>query len=135
VRYYEKEIKMTTPNHESKQNPQDKSGLYDLSRKVLLAAVGAAVVAQDEIKTFVDRMVEEGEIAEKDARQLIREVMDRREKLMCEKRSDKEKKAGTVTPQDLDAISTRIMELNRQIEELRKAQNARSEGEQPGQPS
>jgi hypothetical protein len=42
----------------------------ELSRKVLLAGVGAAVLAQDEISDFVDRLVERGEIAEQDARNL-----------------------------------------------------------------
>ncbi len=47
-----------------------RSPLYEISRKILLAAIGAAVIAQDEVESFVNRLVEHGEIAEKEARQI-----------------------------------------------------------------
>ncbi len=45
---------------------------------MLLATIGAAAIAQDEIEALVDRLVERGEIAEKDGKKLVREVMDKR---------------------------------------------------------
>ena len=65
-------------NDPAEKNPY--SPFFQLSRKVLLAGIGAAVLAQEEIENFVNRMVERGEIAEKDARQLAREIVDRWEK-------------------------------------------------------
>ncbi|MCC6188241.1 MAG: hypothetical protein IT318_04375, partial [Anaerolineales bacterium] len=50
----------------------DRNRLFEMARKVVLAAVGAAALAQDEAVDFVNRLVERGEIAEKDARKLIR---------------------------------------------------------------
>ena len=42
--------------------------LYEAARRVLLAGMGAVALAQEEAEDFVNRLVERGEIAEKDAR-------------------------------------------------------------------
>jgi len=111
---------------------EDKSGregvgaFYEISRKVLLAAIGAAAIAQDEIEGFVSRLVERGEMAEKDARKLVQEVLDRREKLEKERRASREQsRAGAAaTRADVEALSARIAELNKKIEELKKEKGA-----------
>ena len=98
-----------------------RSGLYDFSRKVLLAAVGAAVIAQDEVDSFVTRLVEHGEIAEKDARNLVREVLDKREKILSEREADKKKGQTSIASKaEIEALNKRIDELKKQIEELKK---------------
>ena len=53
----------------------ERSSLLEMSRKVLLAGVGAVALAQDEIEEFVNKLVERGEIAEKDGRKLIRDLI------------------------------------------------------------
>lgn len=40
-------------------------------RRVLLAGVGVAFLAKDEVKDLVDRLVEKGETAERDGRKLV----------------------------------------------------------------
>jgi len=60
------------------EEKKSRGTLYDVTRTILLAAVGAASLAQDELTHFVDRLVERGEMAESDARKLVKEVMDRR---------------------------------------------------------
>src|SRR4051812_14566433 len=50
----------------------------ELLRKVALASVGAVVLAQEEIEEFVRRLVEKGEIAEKDGRTLVRDLLEKR---------------------------------------------------------
>jgi polyhydroxyalkanoate synthesis regulator phasin len=67
---------------------EERNKLFELARKVALATVGAAALAQDELEDFVNRLVERGEIAEKDARKLMREVSDKRKKRV-EKELDK----------------------------------------------
>lgn len=101
--------------------------LYETTRLILLAGIGAISLAQDEINAFLDRLVERGEMAEADARKLVREVMDRREKLERERREHmrESKRAGgerAATRTDIEALNARIAELTRQIEELRRAQ-------------
>ena len=49
-------------------------------RKVLLASIGAVALAQEEIEDFINRLIERGEIAEKDGKKLVREIMDKRRK-------------------------------------------------------
>jgi polyhydroxyalkanoate synthesis regulator phasin len=108
----------TTPVDE----PVKRTLFYEMSRKILLASIGAAAVASDEIHSFIARMAERGELAEKEARALIKEVLEEREKL------EKEQKTTTTPAQaqpdtaaEIDALQARVAELNRRIEELKKA--------------
>ena len=50
----------------------------DITRKVLWAGLGAVALAQEEAAEFVDRLVERGELAEQDARRLMRELTQRK---------------------------------------------------------
>ncbi len=99
------------------------SRFYEISRKVLLAAIGAAAIAQDELEGFINRLMERGEIAEKDARSLVKEIIERREKLDRERKAGKEREQqATATKADIEALSARVAELTRMVEELRKQQ-------------
>lgn len=110
--------KETTSQDETTTSTRS-SGLLELSRKVLLAGVGAAVLAQDEISDFVDRLVERGEIAEQDARKLVKDVLDKQEKIIKDIRSEQSQKhARYASRSDIEELTTRIMELNKKIEEM-----------------
>lgn len=110
--------KETTTQDETSSSTKS-FGLFELSRKVLLAGVGAAVLAQDEISDFVDSLVERGEIAEQDARKLIKEVLDKQEKFISDIRSEQSQKhTRYASRSDIEELTTRIMELNKKIEEL-----------------
>jgi len=107
--------------HESDEETIGTS-VYDLSRKVLLAAVGAAAIAQDEIDSFVTRMAERGELAEKDAHNLMKEVLERRNKVIREHRSEFNRHhPNAATKADVEALTAKIAELSKQIEELKKS--------------
>lgn len=110
------------------QSTQDQSGelkssLYELSRKILLAGIGAAVLAQEEIERYLTRLVEKGEIAETDARSLFREILEKRSTAA---RVSKENQQPTSTiaasKADIEALSAKIAELNRKIDEMKKSQ-------------
>jgi polyhydroxyalkanoate synthesis regulator phasin len=121
---------MTTPN-EKKETERARGPLYETTRTVLLAGIGAISLAQDEINTFLDRLVERGEMAEADARKLVREVTERREKLEYERRQHVQEARQTVgapaaTRADIEALNARIAELTRQIEELRRQSGPQS---------
>lgn len=102
-----------------------RGALYETTRSILLAGIGAISLAQDEVNNFVDRLVERGEMAETDARRLVREVMDRREKLERERRQQvqESRSPAAATRADIDALTARIAELTRQVEELRRQQS------------
>jgi polyhydroxyalkanoate synthesis regulator phasin len=99
-----------------------KSGIFEISRKILLAAIGAAVVAEEEITGFVTRLVERGEIAEQDARKLVREIIDRREKLVRDKIAEarRNRPVTVATKADVEALNARIAELAQKIDEIKK---------------
>lgn len=120
---------MTATPPEKNEPKTVRGSLYETTRLVLLAGVGAISLAQEEINNFLDRLVERGEMAETDARKLVREVMDRREKLEQERRERAvevgraaDTRQPAATRADIDALNARVAELTRQIEALRRQQ-------------
>ena len=106
--------------------------LLALTRKVLLAGVGAVALAQEEIESFVNKLVERGEIAEKDGKKLVREVMEKRKKeteKATEKAGDELDKRmedfltrmNVPTKSDVEALSAKITALTKKVDELKKA--------------
>lgn len=103
---------------------EERNRLFQASRKVLLASVGAVGLAQDEIEDFVNRLVKRGEIAEKDARKLIREVTDKRAKHAgkgAEKQLEKLlDRMNVPTKADIEALGVKINHLSAKVDELKK---------------
>lgn len=120
---------MNTQNEKNDMN-KARSTLYETTRMILLAGIGAISLAQDEVNTFLDRLVERGEMAEADARKLVKEVTERREKLESERRmrAKEAHSPATATRADIEALNARVAELTRQIEEMRQQQSGPREG-------
>jgi polyhydroxyalkanoate synthesis regulator phasin len=100
--------------------------LFEAARRVVLAAVGAVALASDEIENFVNKLVERGEIAEKDARKLLKEVTDRTEKQAKSTEQEVEKRVETVldhlsipSKSDIDALSDKVAELAAKVDSLK----------------
>jgi polyhydroxyalkanoate synthesis regulator phasin len=103
------------------------NSLLEASRKVLLAAIGAVALAQDEIEDFVDKLVERGEIAEKDGKKLVREVMDKRKKEAKDVEDETTKRVHDIldrmnvpSKKDIDILGEKIAVLTQKVEELKK---------------
>ena len=112
---------------ESKDCKNTRRPLYQATRTILLAAVGAAALARDEMKAMIDRSVERGELADTEARKLMREMLDKREKMMQEHKErarDSAVNSESATHADVEALSARVAELTHQIEELKKEKSA-----------
>jgi polyhydroxyalkanoate synthesis regulator phasin len=106
---------------------EEHNALLDVARKVLLASIGAVALAQEEIEEFVERLVERGEIAEKDGRKLVHEVMDKRKKSAAKAEDEVSKRVESVMDRmsvpskaDIDALSEKISILTQKVEELKK---------------
>lgn len=114
---------MTTESEKS-ESKTVRGTLYETTRLILLAGVGAISLAQDEINDFIDKLVDRGELAEADARKLVKEVSERREKLEEERRARAKEthQQAAATRADVEALNARIAELTRQLEELRRQQ-------------
>ena len=115
-----------TTTEVKKEGGRKSNPLYRTTRFIFLAGIGAVSMAQDEINRLLDNLVERGEVAESDARKMVREVVDRRDKLEQERREQaaKARKPEAATRTDIEALNARIAELTRQIEELRRAQQS-----------
>lgn len=118
--------KKVIEREELEEAEEERNRFFEVSRKVLLASIGAVALAQDEIEDFVNRLVERGEIAEKDARKLIREVADKRRK-SAEHELDKRleevlEQLNVPSKTDIDALGHKITALTHKVEELKKVQ-------------
>lgn len=108
--------------------------ILEMTRKVLLAGIGAVALTQEEVEKFVNKLVDRGEIAEKDGRKLINDVMDKRRKKTEEVRTEAEdeldkrieqllERMNVPTKDDIDALSAKITTLTKKVDELKKAQS------------
>jgi poly(hydroxyalkanoate) granule-associated protein len=106
----------------------------DLLRKVVLAGVGAVAMSRDETEQLVAKLVERGELAQKDAEKLLRDVQSR----LRQGRPDVQEQAEKVTARaqqgmedflnrlnipskrDIEDLSAKIAQLAARVEELRK---------------
>jgi polyhydroxyalkanoate synthesis regulator phasin len=119
------ENKVPTPEESKEEHSQ----LLESVRKILLAGIGAVALAQDEIEDFINRLIERGEIAEKDGKKLMNEVMDRRKKdgkkaeeEVTTRVEDALKRLNIPTKTDIDGLSNKIAGLSKKIDELKKSQ-------------
>ncbi|MFN8596159.1 MAG: phasin family protein [Anaerolineae bacterium] len=100
--------------------------LFDAARRVVLAAIGAVALASDEVENFVNKLVERGEIAEKDGRKLLKEVTERTQKQMKPAEKEVEKRLENMlenlnipSKTDIDALSEKVAELSQKVEALK----------------
>ena len=107
---------------------EDRSPLLDAVRKVLLASVGAMALAQDEIEDLVNKLVERGQIAEKEGKGLVRDTRERRRKHLDKAEKDLDgrieellHRMNVPTKNDLDVLGAKIAELTEKVEELSRS--------------
>lgn len=113
----------TNPEEREKRSP-----LYELTRKVMLASIGAAAIAQEELDGFLTRLAERGELAERDARNLADEMKTRRKEVLDERRAEfRVRRGAPITREDVDQLTQKVAELARQLEELKTSQVGKQE--------
>jgi poly(hydroxyalkanoate) granule-associated protein len=118
--------------NEIKDNVSDRTApLVDGVRRLMLAAVGAVAMTRDEMEQFVTRLVDRGEIAERDAKSLVSDVMSRRKRDVETAADEAEARVETRLEQvlnrmnipskrDIDELSDKIAQLSARVEELKK---------------
>jgi poly(hydroxyalkanoate) granule-associated protein len=109
------------------------STLVEGLRKVLLASLGAVAMTRDEVEGFVNKLVERGELAQKDGEKLVKELRSR----VRESRPQVQKVGERVehgveeflnrlnipSKRDIDDLSAKIAQLSARVDELRKQQS------------
>jgi poly(hydroxyalkanoate) granule-associated protein len=102
-------------------------------RKLLLASLGAVAMTRDEVEAFVNKLVERGELAQKDGEKLVKELRSR----VRESRPQVQKVGERVeqgveeflnrlnipSKRDIDDLSAKIAQLSARVDELRKHQS------------
>ena len=98
---------------------------YDLARKVMLASIGAVSLAQEEAEAFIQKLIERGEIAEKDGRTLMDDLREKRKKRMAETEAELEKRVAKIldrmnvpTKSDFETLSESIASLTQKVDDL-----------------
>jgi len=119
-----KEAKVDELEEVEPMDEEERSRFFLVARKVVLAGFGAVGLAQDELEEFINKLVERGEIAEKDARKLMHEVTDKRRK-SAEKQMDKRlddilERMNVPSKTDIEALSHKITALTHKVDELKK---------------
>ncbi len=110
---------------------EDPNPMLDMARKVLLASIGALALTQEEIEKFVNKLIERGEIAEKDGRKLIKDVMEKRRKKSEESESEVEEelehrmqgvlaRMNIASKSDIDSLNRKLTALNEKLDEIIK---------------
>ena len=105
--------------------------MLDMARKVLLASIGALALTQEEIEKFVNKLIERGEIAEKDGRKLINDIREKRRKKSEEDQSEIEEelehrmegvlaRMNIASKSDIDSLNRKLTALNEKLDELNK---------------
>jgi len=102
-------------------------------RKLLLASIGVVGLTRDEVESFVNKLVERGELAQKDAEKLLKEMQAR----VRESRPQVQKVGERVeqgveeflnrlsipSRRDIDELSAKLDQLSARVDELRKRQS------------
>jgi poly(hydroxyalkanoate) granule-associated protein len=119
------------------ENGKEASGSFiELVRKMLLAGVGAVAMTRDETEQFVGKLVERGEIAQKDAEKLLHDVQSRlrqgRPEVNVKEQAEKVgsrveqgmedflNRLNIPSKRDIEDLSAKIAQLSARVEELRK---------------
>ena len=111
------------------QNP-----VVKIIRTVMLAAIGVIALSKEEIESIVNRLIEKGEIAESDGRELIGDLLERRKKEEDEVSEKVEKVEGILDQRvesilnrmnipskgDVESLSRKIGALSQKVDDLNK---------------
>ncbi|HNZ67591.1 MAG TPA: phasin family protein [Planctomycetota bacterium] len=92
-------------------------------KKMVWAGMGVVAIAQDEFESFVNKLVERGELAEQDGKKWINEFIERGKKQKNDilESNTLEKmfmKFNIPTKKDIEELSAKIDQLTEQIETL-----------------
>lgn len=106
----------------------ERNPMLDAVRRILLAGMGAVALTQEEIEKFVNRLVERGEIAEKDGKKLVQDVMERRKRQAKKAEEELDKRVEEIlgrlnvpSKADIEALSAKITALTKKIDGLKKS--------------
>jgi polyhydroxyalkanoate synthesis regulator phasin len=112
---------------------EEQNPLYLAARKVVLFSIGVVALTVEGIETLADRLIERGEIAEKESRKLLREASQKSgeevravESKMSKPVKDVKSRMTLPSKAEIDALNEKITRLSEQIDELNKTKSSSS---------
>jgi poly(hydroxyalkanoate) granule-associated protein len=126
-------METTTNGNVMVENLEEKrpNPIFDAAHKTFQAGLGAVALTQSEIESFFGKLVERGEVAEKDGRKMINELMERRKaqaeevagEAVDELESSVERALHTMnvpTKSDIDKLDKKVVALTKKVDALIK---------------
>ncbi len=114
---------------EAEEGTERRRSLFDITRKVMLASIGAMAIAQDELEDFIQRLVERGEIEEKEGTSLIHELKTKQKQKIDKGEEEIQKRVNQLlkhvdipTKSDLETLNQKISNLSKKIDDLKREQ-------------
>jgi polyhydroxyalkanoate synthesis regulator phasin len=101
---------------------EEQNKVQEALHRVMLAAVGTVGLVQDEVEHFVNKAVERGQMAEKEARKTVQEVSEKRkgtEKEVDKRFEEMLTKLNIPTKNDISALNEKIADLAKKVESLK----------------
>jgi polyhydroxyalkanoate synthesis regulator phasin len=101
---------------------EEENKLQEALHRVMLAAAGTVGLVQDELEHFVNKAIERGQIAEKEARKTVHDVTEKRkgaEKEVDKRFEDMLVKLNIPTKNDISALNDKIADLSKKVESLK----------------
>jgi poly(hydroxyalkanoate) granule-associated protein len=135
------EVKVRQVANEQGGNSNEADPIVDLMRRLLMASIGAVALTYDEAERLIKRLVERGELAQKDGEKVLNELMGRLQQQNSGASSDDQSQPFTnmniggqiesgleqllnslniPSRRDIDDLSTKMAQLAERVEELRK---------------
>lgn len=121
---------MAEKEQEHNEVMDERSPIADFARKALMASVGAVAMAQEEAEAFIQKLIERGEMAEKDGKKLIQDLSEKRKKKTEATEDELEKRVKKLlehmnvpTKADIENLSEKIVTLTEKVDELKKSQS------------
>jgi poly(hydroxyalkanoate) granule-associated protein len=134
------EVEVHVRQIDDQDETADTPPVAEMLRRMLLASIGAVAITFDEAERFIQRLVERGELAQKDGEKVLNEMMERFRQQPQEMQSKAEDVGGKVennleqfmgrmgvpSKRDIDELSAKVAQLAVRVEELRRT---------PGEPA
>ena len=117
----------TNTDVNKKEDKEEEYSLNDMMKRMMLAGVGAISIFHEELEKHIDKLVERGEITQKDREEMMARMKERRMKFMHRRSEYAQKHVEEALEHfdvprrsDIEGLNQKIADLEKKIDELNK---------------
>jgi polyhydroxyalkanoate synthesis regulator phasin len=117
----------TNADAKKESEKEEEYSLHDMMKRMMLAGIGAVSIIHEELEQHIDKLVERGEISQKEREEMIAKMKERRQKFMHHRHDYARKHVAEVLENldvpsrtDIDSLSQKLADLEKKIDELNK---------------